>query len=222
MIFIFPKGTARPFHRRLSPTLSKIPTEANVNTTFTAAFLKERIIFLGTAIDDQISNVLIAQLLFLGIQNTGRDIKLYINSPGGSITAGLAIYDAMQFVKSDIETTCMGIAASMATVLLCAGTKGKRYALPNSYIHRHPALIAGNGMQGYAPDIAIQARFLASQHRKLREIMAHHTGQPLERVERDFDRDRFMTPQEALEYGLIDDIMAKADLLPELAEKKAE
>ena len=177
---------------------------------------------MGTAIDDQISNVLIAQLLFLDYEDPGRDIKLYINSPGGSITAGLAIYDAMQFVKSDIETTCMGIAASMATVLLCAGTKGKRYALPNSYIHQHPALIAGNGMQGYAPDIAIQARFLASQHRKLREIMAHHTGQPLERVERDFDRDRFMTPQEALEYGLIDDIMAKADLLPELAEKKAE
>lgn len=169
--------------------------------------LKERIIFLGTEIDDQVANVVVAQMLFLDYENPGSDIKLYINSGGGSITAGLAIYDAMQFVQSDVETLCLGLSGSMATVLLCAGTKGKRYTLPNSIIHQHPALIGGKGVQGYAPDIEIQANFLFDQHRKTREIMARHTGQSFERISRDFERDRFMTPEEAREYGLIDEIL---------------
>lgn len=174
--------------------------------------LRERIIFLGSPIDDQIANVIIAQILFLDYEDPGKDIKMYINSPGGSITAGLAIYDAMQFAQSEIETMCVGVAASMATVLLLAGTKGKRFALPNSTIHQHPALISGNGMQGSAPDVEIQARFLLNQNNKLREIMARHTGQSLERINRDFERDRFMSPLEAKEYGIIDDILDKESL----------
>jgi ATP-dependent Clp protease protease subunit len=166
--------------------------------------LKERIIFLGTGIDDQIANVVIAQLLFLDYEDPERDISIYINSPGGSITAGLAIYDAMQFVRPNIVTMCMGLAASMGTVLLCAGTEGKRYALPNSTIHQHPA---GGGMQGYAPDVEIQARYLLDMQRKVREIMAKHTGQTYERISRDFDRDHYMTPEEAKEYGIIDEIL---------------
>jgi ATP-dependent Clp protease protease subunit len=166
--------------------------------------LKERIIFLGTGIDDQVANVVIAQLLFLDYEDPERDISIYINSPGGSITAGLAIYDAMQFVRPNIVTMCMGLAASMGTVLLCAGTTGKRYALPNSTIHQHPA---GGGMQGYAPDVEIQARYLLDMQRKVREIMAKHTGQPYERISRDFDRDHYMTPEEAKEYGIIDEIL---------------
>ncbi|HEX2914604.1 MAG TPA: ATP-dependent Clp protease proteolytic subunit [Chloroflexia bacterium] len=166
--------------------------------------LRERIIFLGTGIDDQIANVVIAQLLFLDYEDPERDISIYINSPGGSITAGLAIYDAMQFVRPNIVTMCMGLAASMATVLLCAGTKGKRLALPNSTIHQHPA---GGGMQGYAPDVEIQARYLLDMQRKVREIMATHTGQSYERISRDFDRDHYMTPEEAKDYGIIDDIL---------------
>lgn len=166
--------------------------------------LRERIIFLGTGIDDQIANVVIAQLLFLDYEDPERDISIYINSPGGSITAGLAIYDAMQFVRPNVVTMCMGLAASMGTILLCAGTQGKRYALPNSTIHQHPA---GGGMQGYAPDVEIQARYLLDMQRKVREIMAKHTNQPYERISRDFDRDHYMTPEEAKEYGIIDDIL---------------
>jgi ATP-dependent Clp protease protease subunit len=168
--------------------------------------LRERIIFLGTPIDDQIANVIIAQMLFLDYEDPEREISLYINSPGGSVTAGLAIYDTMQFVRPDVVTICMGLAASMATVLLCAGAKGKRFALPNSTIHQHPA---GGGMQGYAPDVEIQARFLLDLQRRVREIMAKHTGQPYERISRDFDRDYYMTPSEAKEYGIIDEIMDK-------------
>jgi ATP-dependent Clp protease protease subunit len=166
--------------------------------------LRERIIFLGTPIDDQIANVVIAQLLFLDYEDPERDISLYINSPGGSITAGLAIYDTMQFVRPNVVTMCMGLAASMATVLLCAGANGKRYALPNSTIHQHPA---GGGMQGYAPDVEIQARYLLDMQRRVRQIMADHTGQTYEKISRDFDRDRYMNPPEAKEYGIIDAIM---------------
>jgi len=166
--------------------------------------LRERIIFLGTPIDDQIANVVIAQLLFLDYEDPEKDISIYINSPGGSITAGLAIYDTMQFVRPDVVTMCMGLAASMATILLCAGAKGKRYALPNSTIHQHPA---GGGMQGYAPDVEIQARYLLDMQRRVRQIMADHTGQSYERISRDFDRDHYMTPSEAKEYGIIDAIL---------------
>jgi len=172
--------------------------------------LKERIIFLGTGIDDQIANIVIAQLLFLDYEDSERDISIYINSPGGSITAGLAIYDAMQFVRPAIVTMCMGLAASMATVLLCAGTPGKRYALPNSTIHQHPA---GGGMQGYAPDVEIQAQYLLDKQRQVREIMARHTNQPYERISHDFDRDRYMTAEEAKDYGIIDDILDPGEAL---------
>ncbi len=168
--------------------------------------LKERIIFLGTPIDDQIANLVVAQLLFLQHEDPERDIYLYINSPGGSITAGLAIYDTMQFVKPDVSTLCLGMAGSMATILLCGGAKGKRYALPNSTIHFHPAAA---GIQGYAPDIEIHARYLLDMQRRVRQIMADHTGQPIERINKDFDRDFFMTAEQAKEYGIVDDIMAR-------------
>ncbi len=168
--------------------------------------LKDRIIFLGTPIDDQIGNLVIAQLLFLDAEDSERDIQLYINSPGGSITAGLAIYDTMQFVRPDIVTICMGLAASMATPLLAAGTKGKRYALPNSTIHMHPAWQA-QGRGGQASDIEIEAREILRLRSKLNDILAKHTGLPLERIQRDTDRDYFMTAQQAMEYGIIDGII---------------
>jgi len=173
--------------------------------------MRERIIFVGTAIDDEVANTVLAQLLFLDYQDPGKDIFMYINSPGGSITAGLAIYDAMQFVQSDVATICMGLAASMATILLCAGAKGKRYALPNSTIHQHPALISG-GMQGSAPDIEIQGRYLLSLQDKMRQIMVKHTGQSYERISKDFERDNYMSPTKAMEYGFIDEIMARAEI----------
>lgn len=172
--------------------------------------LKERIIFIGTPIDDQIANLVIAQLLFLEHEDPEKDIYLYLNSPGGSVTAGLAIYDTMQFVRPDVVTICMGMAASMATILLCAGTKGKRFALPNSTIHMHPA---GGGMQGYAPDIEIHAKHLLKMQTRIRTIMAEHTGQTLERISKDFDRDFFMEAQEAVDYGIIDEVMTKAEAL---------
>lgn len=168
--------------------------------------LKERIIFLGTPIDDQVANLVVAQLLFLQHEDPERDIYLYINSPGGSITAGLAIYDTMQFVKPDVSTLCLGMAGSMATILLCGGAKGKRYALPNSTIHFHPAAA---GIQGYAPDIEIHARYLLDMQRRVRQIMADHTGQPIERINKDFDRDFFMTAEQAKDYGIVDEIMVR-------------
>ena len=173
--------------------------------------LKERIIFLGTPIDDQIGNLVIAQLLFLAADDPERDIQIYINSPGGSITAGLAIYDTMQFVQPDIVTICMGMAGSMATPLLAAGAKGKRYALPNSTIHMHPA---SGGAQGVAADVEVTARVLISMQQRTREILARHTGQPIDRIAADFDREKFMTPDEAREYGIIDDVMVSTKELP--------
>lgn len=173
--------------------------------------LRERIIFLGTPIDDQIGNLVIAQLLFLDAEEPERDIQLYINSPGSSITAGLAIYDTMQFVRPDIVTICMGLAGSMATPLLAAGTKGKRYALPNSTIHMHPASGQAGGV---AADVEVTARFLIRMQQRTREILANHTGQPLERISADFDREKFMTPEEAREYGIIDEIMVTSKELP--------
>lgn len=167
--------------------------------------LKERIIFLGTGINDAVSNVVVAQLLFLEHEDPERDIWLYINSPGGSIMAGLAIYDTMQFIHAPVATMAMGLVGSMATVLLCAGEKGKRFALPNSTIHQHPAMT--RGMEGYAPDIEIQARFLISNNQRLRRIMAKHTGHPVEDIARDFDRDHFMTAQQAKDYGFVDEVV---------------
>ncbi len=169
--------------------------------------LKERIVFLGLPINDQIANLIIAQLLFLEREDPDKDISLYIHCPGGQINAGLAIYDTMQLVRCDVSTICVGLAASMATVLLAAGTKGKRYALPNSTIHMHQAM---GGAQGQAADIAIIAKEILREQDVIRSILVRHTGQPLEKIARDTDRDFYMNSQQALEYGVIDEILAGA------------
>jgi ATP-dependent Clp protease protease subunit len=166
--------------------------------------LKERIVFLGTPIDDNVANLIIAQLLFLEREDPEKEVHLYINSPGGLIYPGLAIYDTMQLIKAPISTICVGSTASLATVLLSAGVKGKRYALPNSTIHMHPA---GGGMRGYAPDVEIQARELLRMQKKIHEILAKHTGQSLEKIAKDFDRDYYMDAQGAVEYGMVDEIL---------------
>ena len=169
--------------------------------------LKERIIFLGTPIVDQVANSIIAQLLFLDREDPERDISIYINSPGGIITAGLAIYDSMQLIRPDISTICVGGAASFGTVLLCSGAKGKRYATPNSTIHMHQPM---GGAQGQASDIEIQARELLRLQDKLYQIIAENTGQSYERVARDSDRDYYLTAEQAKTYGLIDDVYTQA------------
>jgi ATP-dependent Clp protease protease subunit len=167
--------------------------------------LKERIIFLGTPIDDQIANLVVAELLHLESEEPDRDISIYINSPGGSVYAGLTIYDAMQFVRPDIQTTCVGIGVSMGALLLAGGTKGKRTALPNAKILIHQV---SGGFEGQASDIEIQAREVITIKRRREEITAEHTGQPLERVSKDMERDYFMTADEAREYGIIDRVIA--------------
>lgn len=174
--------------------------------------LRDRIIFIGTAIDDQVANAVVAQLLFLAHEDPERDIQIYIQSPGGVVTAGLAIYDTMQFVQPDITTICIGLAASMGTIILCAGTKGKRYALPNATIHMHPA----QGGIGYsaAPDIEIQARELLRLQSRIRTLMAQHTGQTLEKVSHDYDRDVYMDPYQAVEYGIIDEVITTTSAIP--------
>ncbi len=169
--------------------------------------LKERIIFLGTEIDDMVANLVIAQLLFLQSEDPEKDISLYINSPGGVVTAGLAIYDTMQFLKCDITTYCVGQAASMGAVLLAAGAKGKRYALPNARIMIHQPL---GGAQGQATDINIQAKEIMRIKHILNEILANHSGRSLEDLERDTDRDNFMSAVQAVEYGLVDEVVAHA------------
>jgi ATP-dependent Clp protease protease subunit len=179
--------------------------------------LKDRIIFLGTAITDEVANLLIAQLLFLESEDPEKDINFYINSPGGVVTSGLAIYDTMQYIKPDIATVCIGQAASMGAVLLAAGSKGKRYALPNSRIMIHQPM---GGSQGQASDIAIQAKEILRMKDALNEILANHTGQEIERVQRDTDRDFFMSGDDAKEYGIIDHVMASRDDLDHLEEKK--
>ncbi|MFN8535096.1 MAG: ATP-dependent Clp protease proteolytic subunit [Dehalococcoidia bacterium] len=166
--------------------------------------LKERIIFLGTPINDQVANLIIAQLLYLDREDPDRDIQLYIHSPGGVITAGLAIYDTMQLIKADVSTICVGMAASMGTVLLAAGKKGKRYALPNATVHMHQAL---GGAQGQAADIRIAAREIDRLQSKILNILSRHTGQPIEKIERDADRDYYLPAEEAVVYGLVDEIL---------------
>ncbi|MPZ22543.1 MAG: ATP-dependent Clp protease proteolytic subunit [Dehalococcoidia bacterium] len=168
--------------------------------------LRERIIFLGQPIDDQIANLIIAQLLYLEREDDTKDIHLYINSPGGSINAGLAIFDTMQLVRPDIATFCVGIAASMGTVLLVAGEKGKRYATPNSTVHMHQAR---GGATGAASDVEIMAKEILREQQIIREILSNRTGQPMERIVRDSDRDYFMDAAQAKEYGIIDEILAK-------------
>ena len=168
--------------------------------------LRERIIMLGTPIDDHIANLIIAQLLFLEREDPDKDISLYVHSPGGGIHAGLAIYDTMQIIKPDVSTICVGLAASMGTVLLCAGTKGKRYALPNATIHMHQAL---SGAQGQAADIVIAAREITRLQEILENILMKHTGQNHEKVTQDMDRDYYLNPIQAVEYGIIDEVLNK-------------
>jgi ATP-dependent Clp protease, protease subunit len=171
--------------------------------------LKDNVVFLGQTIDDTVSNLIIAQMLFLEAENPEKDISIYINSPGGSITAGLAIYDTMQYVKPDIATICIGQAASMAAVLLAAGKKGKRYALPNSRVLIHQPWMQGLG--GQATDIDIHAKDIIRQRHRLNEILANHAGQPIDKIARDTDRDYILQAQDAVEYGLVDQVIAKRD-----------
>ncbi len=168
--------------------------------------LRERIIFLGTQIDDMVANLVVAQMLLLDSENPEKDIMLYINSPGGSVTAGFAIYDTMQHIRADVQTICLGQAASMGAFLLCSGTKGKRMALPHSRVLIHQPL---GGAQGQATDIEIQAQEILRIKKNLNEIMASNTGQSIKKIEKDTDRDYIMTPQEALEYGMIDKVITK-------------
>jgi ATP-dependent Clp protease, protease subunit len=172
--------------------------------------LKDRIIFLGTEVDDLVANAVIAHLLYMQMEDGKKDIHLYINSPGGSITAGLAIYDTMQFLTCDVNTYCIGMAASMGALILCAGTKGKRFALPNSDIMIHQA---SGGARGTAADVKRSVEFLYKLNRRTNRIIAHHTGQPEEKVIADCDRDNFLTAMEAKDYGLVDEVVkSKADL----------
>ncbi len=173
--------------------------------------LKDNVIFLGQPIDDTVSNLIIAQLLFLEAENPEKDISLYINSPGGSITAGLAIYDTMQYVKPDIQTICIGQAASMAAVLLASGKKGKRYCLPNSRVVIHQPLIMGGGLSGQATEIDIHAKDIMRMRNRMNEILASHTGQQVEKIDRDTDRDYILQASEAVTYGLVDQVIAKRE-----------
>jgi ATP-dependent Clp protease protease subunit len=173
--------------------------------------LKDRIVFIGTPIDDHIANLVIAQMLFLQMEDAKKDIHIYINSPGGSVTAGLAIYDTMQFVTCDVNTYCMGMAASMGAVLLCAGTKGKRFALPNSDIMIHQV---SGGAQGQASDVERQVEFMFKLKRRLEGIIAHHTGKSAEQVRTDADRDYYMSADEAKNYGLVDEVVKSRKEIP--------
>jgi len=168
--------------------------------------LKDRIIFIGTPVDDYVANLVIAQMLFLQMEDVNKDINVYINSPGGAVTAGLAIYDTMQFVKCDVATYCVGQASSMGALLLCAGTKGKRHALPNSRIMIHQPW---GGIQGAAEDISRHAKEILNMRDKINEILANHTGQPLEKIQKDTDRDYFMSAVESKAYGLIDEVIVQ-------------
>ncbi len=180
--------------------------------------LRERIIFLGTPINDQIANLIVAQLLYLSREDPDRDIHMYINSPGGSVYAGLAIYDTMQMIEAPVSTTAVGVTASMGTVLLAAGQTGKRFALPHATVHMHPA---GGGAQGYTPDVRIQFKELERVQTQLFHILAKHTGQTSQQIEEDFDRDRWMTALEAKDYGLVDDVMGDtSDVIKSLEDSK--
>jgi len=172
--------------------------------------LKDRIIFLGGPIDENVANLVVAQLLFLDAEDPEKDVFIYINSPGGSITAGMAIYDTMQYIRADVQTICIGMAASMGAFLLAAGAKGKRTALPNAEILIHQPLIGGSGLSGQATEIEIHAKQLLKIKDKLNNILSEKTGQPLEIIERDTDRDHYMSAKEAKEYGIVDQILEKA------------
>src|SRR5271163_4560706 len=178
--------------------------------------LVDRIVFLGTPVDDMVANLIIAQLLFLQMNDPKKDIHLYINSPGGSVTAGLAIYDTMQFLTCDVHTYCIGQAASMGAVLLCGGTKGKRYALPNANIMIHQVL---GGAEGQASDVEIRVKYMLGLKKRLNSIISKHSGKPIEQVEKDCDRDNFMTSEEAKSYGLVDEVVKSRKEIPGLTDQ---
>lgn len=197
--------------RNLIPMVIETGTRGERAFDIYSLLLRERIIILGMPINDQVANVIIAQLLYLEREDPDKDINLYINCPGGIISAGLAIYDTMQLIRPDVSTICVGMAASMGTLLLCAGAKGKRYALPNSTIHMHQAV---GGAQGQAADIEIAAREIMRLQDLIRNIIAKHTGQPLEKIVHDTDRDFYVNPQQAIEYGIVDEILTKPAKTP--------
>jgi len=190
----------------LVPTVIEKSTYGERAYDIYSRLLKERIIFLGDIIDDGVANTVIAQLLFLESEDKNKDIKLYVNTPGGSVTAGLAIYDTMQYVKPDVSTICVGTAGSMGAILLAAGAKGKRCALPNAEILIHQVM---GGAEGQAVDIKIRAEHILKVRDRLNKILAKHAGQPIEKIEKDTDRDFFMSPEEAKRYGIIDKIITK-------------
>jgi len=193
-------------YQHLIPTVIEKTTYGERAYDIYSRLLKDRIVFLGDTVDDGVANTIIAQLLFLESQDKEKDIKLYINSPGGSVTAGLAIYDTIQYIKPDVSTICVGLAASMAATLLASGTKGKRLVLPNSEILIHQVM---GGAEGQAIDIKIRAERILRIKDRLNDILAKHTGQSLDKIEKDTDRDYFMTADEALKYGIVDKIIKK-------------
>jgi ATP-dependent Clp protease protease subunit len=183
--------------------------------------LRDRIVIVGRPITDALANLIVAQLIFLAADDPDKEIQMYVNSPGGSVAPGFAIYDTMQYVKAPISTVALGRAASFGTILLMGGTKGRRFALPNARIHLHQPLIGGRGLTGQATDLDIHAREIVRIKEELNRLIAHHTGQPLERIERDTDRDYFLSPQEAIEYGLIDGIIGDPSALPGMTSETA-
>jgi len=190
------------------PTVTETGARGERAFDIYSLLLRERIVFLGTPINDQIANLIIAQLLYLEREDPEKDISLYVHCPGGVISAGLAIYDTIQLLRCPVSTICVGLAASMGTLLLCSGTKGKRYALPNSTIHLHQAV---GGAQGQAADIEIAAREIMRMQERIRSIIAKHTGQSIEKIAHDTDRDFYLDPEQAKEYGLIDEILTKPE-----------
>lgn len=199
-------SNSKPIAGMLVPTVIEKSNFGERAYDIYSRLLKDRVVFLGSAINDAVANNIIAQLLFLENQNQDKDITLYIHSPGGHVTAGLAIYDTMQYIKPDVSTVCIGMAASMGAVLLAGGAKGKRFALPNSEVMIHQPL---GGIEGQASDISIHADHIIKTKKKLNTILANHTGQKLEQVEKDTDRDKFLNPDEAKKYGLIDKIIER-------------
>jgi len=193
-------------HSQLIPMVVEQTGRMERSYDIFSRLLKDRIIFLGTAIDDSVANLIVAQLLYLQMEDPDKDISLYINTPGGSVTSGLAIYDTIQFVKCDVTTYCVGQASSMGSLLLACGTPKKRFSLPHARIMIHQPW---GGAQGAAADISIQAKEILRMRQKLNELMAEHTGQPFEKIEKDADRDFFMSAAEAVEYGLIDEVISK-------------
>ncbi len=194
------------FGQIIVPTVTETSARGERAYDIYSLLLRERIIFLGTPINDQVANLIVAQLLYLDREDPDKDISLYVHSPGGVISAGLAIYDTIQLLRAPVSTICVGLAASMATVLLCSGAKGKRYALPNATIHLHQAL---GGAQGQASDIQIAAREIMRMQEKIRDILAQQTGQSIDKISHDIDRDFYLDPEQAKEYGLIDEILTK-------------